>query len=267
VITTSKTALITGATAGIGRELATLFAKDGYNLCIVARTGADLEQAARELQTGYGVEVTTIAKDLMEPDGAFEVCAEVDNMGLQIDVLVNNAGQGLYGQFVDTDVRRELAIVRLNIDATIVLTKHFLQKMVSRGEGRILNLASIASRTPGPWQSVYHATKAFVLSWTEAIRHEVKDTGVTITALMPGATDTDFFNKADMNESKMVQDKSSLDNAADVAKAGYEALMAGDDKVVAGAKNKMQVAMSNVTPDPVLAAQVDAQQRPVDGDK
>lgn len=177
-------------------------------------------------------------------------------------MLVNDAGQGLYGQFVETDIRRELAIVRLNIDATIVLTKHFLPKMVARGDGRILNLASIASRTPGPWQSVYHGTKAFVLSWSEAIRHEVKDSGVTVTALMPGATDTDFFNKADMNASKIVQDKDNLDDAADVAKAGYEALMAGEDKVIAGAKNKIQMAMASVTPDPVLAAQMDAQQKP-----
>lgn len=261
----NKTALITGGTDGIGLELARLFAQDGYNLCIVARTEEDLQRTAQELQNAHGIQVTTIAKDLMEPDGPFEVCDEVAAKDLQIDVLVNNAGQGLYGHFTDTDIRRELDIIHLNCDATIVLGKYFLKEMVARGEGKILNLASIASRTPGPWQSVYHATKAFVLSWSEAIRQEVKDKGVTVTALMPGATDTDFFNKADMQDSKAVQDKSSLDDAADVAKAGYDALMAGDDHVVAGMKNKMQVAMGNLTPDTVLAAQVDAKQKPVEG--
>lgn len=136
--------------------------------------------------------------------------------------------------------------------------------MVARNEGKILQLASIASVTPGPWQSVYHGTKAFILSFSEAIREELKDTNITVTALLPGATDTDFFNKADMQNSKIVQDKSSLSNPADVAQDGFDALMAGDDKVTSGFKNKMMVGMSNVMPETTVAHMMNEQQRPVD---
>jgi short-subunit dehydrogenase len=133
-----------------------------------------------------------------------------------------------------------------------------------RGEGRILNLGSVAGKIPGPWQAVYHATKAFVLSFTTAIREELKDSGITFTALMPGATDTDFFNKAGMQESKAVQDKESLSNPADVAKDGYDALMAGDDRVISGFKNKVQVNMSNLMPDSSVAHTMYEQQQPVE---
>jgi len=256
-------ALITGATSGIGYELAKLFAQDGYNLVIVARgENGDLERTASELKSQYGVEVETIAKDLFKRENAFAVYDEVKAKGIEINVLVNDAGQGQYGLFTDTDINRELDIVQLNIGSLIILTKQFLKDMVARGEGKILNLSSIAGKTPGPWQSVYHGTKAFVQSFTESIRSENKDTGVSITALLPGVTDTDFFNKADMQESKMVQDKSSMANPADVAKDGYTALMSGDDKVVSGFKNKMQVAMANVTPDSVVADGMNKQQEP-----
>jgi short-subunit dehydrogenase len=136
--------------------------------------------------------------------------------------------------------------------------------MISNGSGKILNLASIASKSPGPWQTVYHGTKAFVLSFSEGIREELKDTGITVTALLPGVTDTDFFNKADMLDSKAVQDKSSMSDPADVAKDGYEALMSGTDRVVSGFKNKAQVTMSAVTPDSLSAHMMNEQQKPVD---
>ena len=177
--------------------------------------------------------------------------------------MVNDAGQGNYGLFTDTDIERELDIIQLNIGSLIILTKQFLKDMVARREGKILNLSSTASKLPGPWQSVYHGTKAFVQSFTEAIRSENKESGVTITALLPGATDTDFFNKASMQESKIVEDKSSLANAADVAKDGYNALMSGDDKVVSGFKNKAQVTMANVTPDSMVADNMNKMQEPV----
>jgi len=154
--------------------------------------------------------------------------------------------------------------VHLNICATVILTKHFLKQMVARGEGRILNLGSVAGKLPGPWQAVYHATKAFVLSFTTAVREEVKNSGVTLTALMPGVTDTDFFNKAGMNESKVVQDKEAMADPADVAKAGYEALMAGDDRVIAGFKNKVQVNAANLMPDSTVAHNLYEQQKPVE---
>ncbi|MDB5061707.1 MAG: oxidoreductase [Mucilaginibacter sp.] len=259
----SKYALITGATSGIGKELAKLFAKDQYNLIIVARYQQELDETANELKQN-GIDVITIAKDLFNRDEVFSLCNDVRQIGIQIDVLVNNAGQGVYGQFKDNDINRELKIIDLNIGAFTILTKHFLQEMVSRNEGKILNVASIASTTPGPWQAVYHATKAYVLSLTEAIREEVKDTEITITALLPGVTDTDFFKKAGMLESKAVQDKQTMANPADVAKDGYDALMADEDKVVSGFKNKVQVAMGNMTPDTTLAHMVNEQQKPIE---
>jgi short-subunit dehydrogenase len=258
-----KTVLITGGTSGIGLELAKLFAKDGYELIVVARDEGELAATAEILKKEHGATVTTIAKDLFEPDAAFELYDEVKAKGVTIDVLVNNAGQGVYGLFVDTDIERELEIIQLNISSLVGLTKPFLKDMVARGDGKILNVSSIASKVPGPWQSVYHGTKAFVQSFTEAIRSEVKDSGVTITALLPGVTDTDFFNKADMTESKAVQDKDAMADPADVAKDGYEALMSGKDMVVSGFNNKMQVAMGNILPDSTMADTVKEKQGPV----
>lgn len=264
-MTNSKNyALITGATEGIGYELAKLFAKDNYNLIIVARHQDELDKRAEEFRQ-QGIEVIAIAKDLFKREEAFALCEEVKARGIEVNVLVNNAGQGVYGLFKDTELERELDIVDLNIAATIILTKHFVKDMIARKEGKILNLASIASKTPGPWQSVYHGTKAFVYSFSEGIRHELKDHNITVTALLPGATDTDFFNKADMTESTIVQE-TSLSDPADVAKDGYDALMSGDDKIISGLKNKAMIGMANIMPDPAVAAMMDKQQRPVDNE-
>jgi len=259
----TKYALITGATSGIGYELAKLFAKDNYNLIIVSRDQQQLDITAKELQEN-GIDVITFAKDLFNRNEVFSLCEDVKLTGIQVDVLVNDAGQGAYGLFQDNDIERELKIIDLNIGALTILTKHFLKEMVARNDGKILNLASIASETPGPWQAVYHGTKAYVLSLTEAIREEVKDTNITVTALLPGATDTDFFNKAGMQNAKIVQDKESLSNPADVAKDGYDALMSGDDKIISGFKNKLMVGMSHITPDTVVAHNMNEMQKPVD---
>lgn len=229
--------LITGATSGIGYELAKLFARNGYNLILVSRSQEGLDKTAKELATAYGVEVSCFAKDLFVKDAAFDLYASVKAEGLQVNILVNDAGQGQYGEFIHTDIHRELDIIQLNIASLVILTKLFLKDMVTAGSGKILNLSSVASKMPGPWQSVYHATKAFVQSFTEAVREEVKEKGITITALLPGATATDFFRKADMLGSKVVAD-GDLADAAEVAKDGYDALMAGDDMVVSGFKNK-----------------------------
>lgn len=253
-----KTALITGATSGIGKELAKLFAADGYNLLIVSRDQAELDSTAAELRQS-GVTVDTISKDLSVMEEVKALCAEVTT---PIDVLVNDAGQGVYGLFTENDLERELGIIHLNICATVILTKHFVKEMVARGEGKVLNLGSVAGKLPGPWQAVYHATKAFVLSFTTAIREEMKDSGVTFTALMPGATDTDFFNKAGMQDSKAVQDKEALSDPADVAKDGYEALMKGEDRIISGFKNKVQVSASNLMPDSSVAHTMYEQQKP-----
>lgn len=256
-----KTALITGGTSGIGKELARLFAKDQYNLIIVARDQNELDGTAGEFRQS-GIEVDTIAKDLSNMDEVFALCQELGDR--QIDVLVNDAGQGVYGLFKDNDIERELDIIHLNICATVILTKHVINQMTARGNGKILNLGSVAGKLPGPWQAVYHATKAFVLSFTAAIREELKDSGVTITALMPGVTDTDFFNKAGMNDSRIVQAEHAKADPAVVAKDGYEALMAGDDRVISGFKNKVQVSAANLMPDSAVAHGINEQQKPVE---
>lgn len=258
-----KYALVTGATSGIGREIARLLAKDQYNLIIVGRNQDELNNTANELKLESGVEIQTLAKDLFTRQAAFEVYDEVKAKGLQVDVLINDAGQGQFGLFVDNDISRELDIIQLNIGAVVILTKQFLKDMVARGGGKILNVASIAGKVPGPYQAVYHGTKAFVHSFNESVRNEIKDTGVTLTSLLPGVTNTDFFNKAEMTDSKVVQDESSMADPADVAKDGYDALMAGDDMVISGLKNKVQIAMSNVTPDSMVAEMMKQQQEPV----
>lgn len=260
----NRYALITGATSGIGYELAKLFAEDGYNLIIVARDENELKAKADEFSRS-NIDVIPISKDLFQPNAAFELYDDVKSKGLTVDVLVNDAGQGQYGLFVEQDIRRLLDIIQLNVNSLTVLTHLFLKDMVARNEGKILQLASIASELPGPWQAVYHATKAYVLSFTEALIRELKDSAVTMTALQPGATDTDFFNKAEMQESKILDTK--LSDPAKVAKDGYEALMSGDDKIVSGFKNKAMTSMSNIMPETAVAAQMDKMQQPRDKKK
>ncbi|MCH5685697.1 SDR family oxidoreductase [Niabella sp. W65] len=255
--------LITGGSQGIGLSLAKQFAQNGYNLILVARDSSELEEASSSLAF-YGVEIITMVKDLFNKDAAMELYNEVVNQGLQVDILVNNAGQGQYGLFEDTEIGRELAIIQLNVCSLVVLTKFFLRDMLQRGKGRILNLSSIAGKTPGPWQAVYHGTKAFVQSFTQALRSEVKDQGIVVTALLPGATDTDFFNKAGMNDSKAVEDKDALADPEEVARDGYNALMEGKDQVISGFKNKINVAMSNLMPDSAAADNMKNTQEPVD---
>lgn len=259
----TKYALITGGSSGIGNELAKLFAKDGYNLIIVSENLAELQTSAVELHHQYNVEVITIEKDLFKREAPFEVYEEIKSRNITVDVLVNDAGQGLYGQFLDTDINRELDIIQLNIGAYIVLAKCFLKEMKERNEGKILNVASIASKLPGPWQAVYHATKAFVLSWTEAIQYELKDTNITITSLLPGATDTNFFRKAGMENATLVQE-GELGDPAEVAKDGYEALMSGEHKIISGMKNKVEIAMANMMPDSKVAEKLNKQNKPAD---
>src|SRR5689334_22072532 len=263
--TNNRYALITGATEGIGYELARLFAGDGQNLIIVAGTEEMLQQRAQEFSQQYGVQVIPIAKDLFQPQAAFELYDEVKSKNVVVDVLVNDAGQGQYGLFVESDIHRLLDIIHLNISSLTVLTHLFLKDMVARNEGKILQLASIASQLPGPWQAVYHATKAYVLSFTEALISELKDSAVTLTALQPGATDTDFFNKAEMQESKIMDSK--LSDPAKVAQDGYEALMKGDDKIVSGFKNKAMVGMSNVMPESAVADRMNKMQEPKNKEK
>lgn len=254
-------ALITGATSGIGYELAKLFCADGYNLVIVARSEDRLQQVARELSSNYDVNVIPMAADLFRKEAAREIYDQVTDEGITINALVNDAGQGEWGYFKDTDLERDLDIIQLNISSLISLTKFFLPAMLERNEGKILNLASLVSNYPSPLLSVYAGTKAFVLSFSEALRYELKDTNITVTALQPGVTDTDFFYKAGQEQTVSYQDN-ELADPAKVAKDGYDALMAGKDKIVSGGKNKLQVAMSNVMSDQQLAGSMYKQNAP-----
>ena len=249
-------ALITGGTSGIGYELAKCFANDGYNLILVARSEEGLQKTADELKQQYKIEVTTLSKDLMVPGAAKEVYEYTQSLSAAVDILVNDAGQGYWGKFVETDLNREIDLVHLNIIALISLTKYYLKDMVAKGNGKILQLASSLAKAPSPYMSVYAASKAFVLSFNEALTQELKDTGVTVTALQPGATDTDFFHKAEAEETVEYRE-TSLYDPAEVAKAGYEGLMAGKDKVMPGIKNKLQGAMGTVLPDKAVAANME----------
>lgn len=248
----SKTALVTGATSGIGFEIARLLAKDKYKLVITARYNDELAAAAETFKKEGSPSVTIIEKDLFEPGAAEELYSDVKARGIVVNILVNDAGQGVYGKFVETDLQRELDIIQLNVSSLVVLTKLFLKDMVQRNEGRILQLASMVSKISSPLMAVYAGTKAFVYNFSQSLINELEGTNVTITALQPGATDTDFFNKADAENSKMVKD-GKLADPADVAMDGYKALMAGESKVVSGMANKFQAVMANVVPDEALA--------------
>ncbi|KGO87406.1 oxidoreductase [Flavobacterium rivuli WB 3.3-2 = DSM 21788] len=253
-----KFALVTGATSGIGYELARLFAKDGINLVLVARNQENLNQTADELRLINSIQVHTIAADLFEPNAAKEVYDRVKETGVEIDYLVNNAGQGEWGRFFRTELDRDIDIVQLNIVALISLTKYFLKEMVSRNSGRILQLASSFAKTPAPYAAVYAASKAFVLSFSEALVNELEETDVTVTALLPNATDTDWFHKAKA-ENTVTYKETPLYDPAEVAGAGYKALMNGDAKAEPGFMNKLQNAMGALMPDSTTAGMAEKQ--------
>jgi len=236
----SQTTLITGASSGIGLELAREFAKNGHPVILTAPVENELTNIAREFEEMHGVWVRTIPQDLEEPDAAEKIFNSATKEGRSIDILVNNAGLGQRGKFWEYPVERDLSMIRVNLESTVRLTKLFLPAMLKRRHGRILNTASIAGFEPGPLLAVYHATKAFVLSFTEALGVELEKTGVTVTALCPGATDTDFFPKANMEQTKAFQ-KSKVMAPQEVARLGYKALMRGDRVYVPGAMNKALV--------------------------
>lgn len=234
---TNQTALITGASSGIGLELAKLFAKDGYDLVLVARSEGKLNQLKGELEAQYGIRGTVIAMDLGKPEEAYRLKEELKGKHIEIDVLVNNAGFGLYGAFDETDLEDELSMIDINIKALTALTKLFLPGMKERGRGKIMNVASSAAFQPGPLMAVYYATKSYVLSLTEALENELKGSGVTVTALCPGPTETGFKSRANLGESKLF--KSGVMDVQTVARIGYDGLMRGKTIVIPGFKNKL----------------------------
>lgn len=244
-------AVVTGASSGIGYELAKQFAQNGFDLLVTA-TGPSTNEAAQAFE-GLGAKVETVQADLATYDGVEMLYDRIKATGRPVDAIAINAGVGVGGEFArETDLKDELNLINLNVVSSVHLAKRVVKDMVDRGKGRILFSSSIVSQMPSPFQAVYAASKAFVHSFSEAIRNELKDTGVTVTALMPGATETNFFHRAGLDDTKV--DADNKDEPAEVAKQGFEALMAGKDSVLAESlKTKIQGAVSQVLPDTVTA--------------
>jgi short-subunit dehydrogenase len=243
----AKFVLITGATSGIGLALAQVFARQGYDLVIVSRKQEDLIKTATELKNQFGGKIITLAKDLSQAGAAQEVYDEIQRQNIDVDILVNNAGYAEHGFFKDVPLEKELSLVQLNMASVMVLTKLFLDNMLKRNSGRILNLGSTASFQPGgPLMSVYYATKAFVLSLTEAIAEEIKDSKVTVTALCPGPTRTAFQNKAKIHDTLLI--KTNMMSADHVAEIAYRGLMRGKTIVIPGWMNKLQIQALRIAP-------------------
>jgi uncharacterized protein len=245
-------AVVTGASSGIGYELARQFAEHGYDLLMTAEDEG-ITQAAADLSRDGRNEVRAVRADLATYEGVEELYRAIRESGRPVDAIAINAGRGAGGDFVrDTDLRDELNIIDVNVTSTVHLAKRVLPDLVARGAGRVLFTSSIASMMPGTYQAVYNASKSFVQSFAEALSAELKDTGVTVTALMPGPTDTNFFHRADMDDTNV--GTSQKDDPAVVAKQGFEALMKGDGKVVGGSlKTKVQAAAAKVMPDKAKA--------------
>lgn len=241
--TNRKAALVTGASSGIGMDFSRLLAADGYDVALVARSESKLRDLAREVESKAGIKATVILADLVKPNAAQEI---FDAAG-PVDVLINNAGFGLSGAFGEADLRTELEMIQVNVVALTHLTKLFLRPMVTRGSGRILNVASTAAFQPGPFMAVYYATKAYVLSFSEAIADELGRSGVTVTTLCPGPTDTGFASLAGMESSRLFKITSPM-SSAEVARYGYEAMKKGRRVVIPGLRNKLLTQSIRVTP-------------------
>ena len=247
------TALVTGASSGIGLELATLLARSRHDLVVVARNRDRLEAVAGGLREEFGVAVTVLAKDLAGPAAPAGIAGELSASGTVVDILVNNAGLGVYGPFAKTPIEKELETIQLNVAALTHLTKLFLPGMLERRRGRILNVASTAAFQPGPLMAVYYATKAYVLSFSEALTNETAGTGVTVTTLCPGPTLTDFQRRAGFGNVPLLKSPLVM-SAADAARAGYEGMMRGRRLVIPGAINKTLVQALRVTPRRLVTA-------------
>jgi short-subunit dehydrogenase len=232
------TALITGSASGIGYQLARIFAAENYHLVLVDRDGGKLLDIAADFQKEFGISVINIIKDLSIPTSPQEIFTELQQAGVKVDILVNNAGFGNHGLFHETDLNNELEMLQVNLVCLTHLTKLFLREMVKQGDGKILNVSSTAAFQPGPLMAVYFATKAYVLSFSEAIANELEGTGVTVTVLCPGSTTSAFHERTGMAYSKLLKDKKMMD-AETVAQIGYDALMRKKTIVIPGFINKL----------------------------
>jgi uncharacterized protein len=240
-------ALITGASGGIGYELAKLFAKDHHNLVLVARNGPRLAQVSDEVQRQFGITVKTFALDLTEPTAPQALFAQIQSAGIAVDVLVNNAGYGRYGEFTDVPLEESLGQIQLNVTALVELTKLFLGPMLARRSGKIMNVASTAGFQPGPLMAVYYATKAYVISFSEALANELADRGITVTCLCPGATETGFAGRAGNDATRLFKNLRPMEAKA-VARAGYQALLKGKTLVIPGFRNWLVAESIRVSP-------------------
>lgn len=241
-----KTALITGASSGIGAEFARILARQGCDLVLVARNKERLDALAEELGRNFGATSLVLAKDLSVRGAVEEIYSDLENKRVGIDILINNAGFGVYGPFLETKLTEEMEMLQVNIVSLTMLTKLFMRDMVSRGFGKILNIGSTGSFSPTPLSSVYCASKAYVLSFSEAIAEELTGTGVTVTTLCPGPTATGFAQRAQMAETKIFQQGTMT--AKEVALTGYNAMMSGRPTVVAGMFNKIMVFSIRLSP-------------------
>ncbi|HEY2344436.1 MAG TPA: SDR family oxidoreductase [Xanthomonadaceae bacterium] len=255
-----RIALVTGASGGIGKAIAECFARDGHDLVISARNTDALAAIAADWAKKYGVRVTPIGADLAQPGGAQRLCDDIAAAGIAIDFLVNNAGYGLFGEFKDLRLEDELAMMTLNMTSLTVLTKRFLPDVLAR-RGRIMNVASTAAFQPGPYMAVYYATKAYVLSFSEALASELAGTGVTVTAFCPGPTQSGFQDKAAMQDSGLMKGK-RLPTAERVGAEGHAAMMAGRRVFIPGLVNKAMAASVRMSPRKVVTAVVKAMSAP-----
>ncbi|MEM9846291.1 MAG: SDR family oxidoreductase [Bacteroidota bacterium] len=251
----SKTALITGASSGIGKELAIIHAEQGDDLVIIARSEGKLKALQTELEQQHGIKVHIIVKDLTDEKANREIYEEVTQAGITVDYLINNAGFGGVGKFHERDWSVDLSMIQLNIIALTALTRFFLPDFVARNSGKILNVSSTASLLPGPMQAVYFATKAYVTSFSNAIAEELHDTNITVTALLPGATETDFGKVSGMDKTALFD---SASDARSVAQAGYDGMMAGKLDVLAGLTFAQKIMMKTIpiTPKKILLSQI-----------
>jgi short-subunit dehydrogenase len=232
------TTLITGASNGIGRALAERWAAEGHDLILTARSADRLEMLATELSAAHGIRATPVPADLSAADGPMHVLRTIDVAGYEIGTLINNAGVGLHGRFAETDLDRELAMIRLNVIASVALTKGVLVGMLERGRGAVVNVASVAAFAPGPYQSVYYATKAFVVSFSEALAAELADTGITVTAVCPGPTASGFHAAAEVHRDAGAYDRFLVPPRL-VARATWSAVRRRRFLVVPGIRHRL----------------------------
>jgi len=250
-----STALITGASGGIGKALAEVMAKKGHPLVLVARSKDKLTRLQEQLQDHHGVSVKVMAHDLSQPEARRVIVDILEKEKTEVDILVNNAGLGDHGAFSETDWEKDNLMIQLNITALTHLTKLFLPAMLERKSGRIMNLSSTAAFQPGPLMAVYYATKAYVQSFTEALAHELKGTGVTATALCPGPTASGFQDAANLNEARLVN-AVKLPTAGEVALYGYHAMMRGKRVAIHGAMNYLMAKSVNLLPNSLVTNMV-----------